>query len=238
MEAKKNHYIHFKTKKIKFESIFDFYIPIVSAKLSVPQWYKDIRRWVGDKPKIYPNRNTTMKHCIPLFDAITAGYQITLPFDLIVEQINNKPNLTWLGDSSMIVKRSKSIFEPMSTPVGFSSEMYGIVIPLSFSLPKGYSFLFTQPMNRFDLPTMTMSAIVDADIEIYAGEAPLFIKDGFEGIIEQGTPIAQIIPFKRENWKAVSTKGLNKKAELNKKRSISVISGWYKLNGWKRKSYK
>ena len=31
---------------------------------------------------------------------------------------------------------------------------------------------------------------------------PQQIEEGFEGIIEEGTPILQIIPFKRESWKA------------------------------------
>lgn len=223
--------------KFKYENIFDYYNVLSPAKNNVPQWYKDIARWIGDKPKIYPSRNHTMKHCIPLLDSITSGYVITLPYDVMVEQKNNKPFLTWLSDGEQIVKRDKKTFEPMPTPIGFHNEMFAIRIPMSFKLPKGYSLIFTQPFNRFDLVTMTMTAIIDADSEIYSGEAPLFIKEGFEGVIKQGTPIAQLIPFKRENWVSEETKGLNNKASLNHKRSTSILSGWYKNNIWKRKSY-
>lgn len=223
--------------KFKYENIFDYYDVLIPSKQNVPQWYKDIARWIGDKPKIYPNRNHTMKHCIPLFDGLTAGYTVVFPYDVIVEQKNNKPFLTWLGPEDQIVKRTSKAFEPMPTPIGFYNEMFAIRIPMSFKVPKGYSVLFTQPMNRFDLVTMTMSAIVDADSEIYSGEAPFFLKEGFEGIIEQGTPIMQLIPFKRENWKREQVEGLNNKANINRSKSTSVLSGWYKNNIWKRKSY-
>lgn len=223
--------------KFKYENIFDYYDVLVPTKNNVPQWYKDITRWIGGKPKIYPSRNHTMKHCMPLFDGLTSGYQLVLPYDIMVEQRNGKPVLTWLSTGDQIIKRDSKGFEPMPTPAGFHNEMYAIRIPMSFKLPRGYSVLFTQPMNRFDLVTMTMSAIIDADSEIYSGEAPFFIKENFEGVIEQGTPIAQLLPFKREEWQREQVQGLNDKANINRGKSTSVLSGWYKNNIWKRKSY-
>ena len=43
-------------------------------------------------------------------------------------------------------------------------------------------------------------AIVDTDKEVLNFHFPMWLKKNFTGIITKGTPLAQIIPFKRESW--------------------------------------
>jgi hypothetical protein len=69
------------------------------------------------------------------------------------------------------------------------------------------------------------------------GNLPFFLKEGFEGIIPKGTPIAQIIPFKRESWNLQKDAALVNESRLNSRNSDSVIFGWYKKTIWKKKSY-
>ena len=72
--------------------------------------------------------------------------------------------------------------------------------------------MITHPLNRNDLPFITISGIVDGNFAISAdGNVPFYIKNNFEGIIPQGTPIAQLIPFYRQNWFFKIKKGLVKK---------------------------
>ena len=40
------------------------------------------------------------------------------------------------------------------------------------------------------------------DKEVLNFHLPMWLKKDFIGIIKKGTPIAQIIPFKRDNWTA------------------------------------
>jgi hypothetical protein len=98
--------------------------------------------------------------------------------------------------------------------------------------------LFTHPLNRHDLPFTTLSGIVDGGLVMNPrGQIPFFVKEGFEGIIPQGTPIIQLIPYRQENWIHRKTKGmLNKSNEHNLKTS-SLIYGWYKKTFWTRKKY-
>jgi hypothetical protein len=103
-------------------------------------------------------------------------------------------------------------------------------------IPGGYSLLITHPLNRFDLPFQTLSGVVD-NFHLYDGDLPFLLKKGFRGVIPMGTPIAQILPFKRENWKSVKDASIVKQAELNRRYSTSVFKGWYKNNIWKRKTY-
>ena len=62
------------------------------------------------------------------------------------------------------------------------------------------------------------------------------VKEGFMGKIEKGTPIAQVIPIKREAWKSevVPPKEENRFL-LDKLRTIVDFS--YKIRWWNKKSY-
>jgi hypothetical protein len=64
-----------------------------------------------------------------------------------------------------------------------------------------------------------------------------YLKEGFEGFIPQGTPIAQIIPIKNESWNAKNVKGMVEEGKKSKLRSTLVYSGWYKNTWWTKKDY-
>lgn len=68
--------------------------------------------------------------------------------------------------------------------------------------PKGYSVLMTHPINRFDLPFLTLTGIIDCSGYINGGLLPFFIKKDFVGVIPAGTPYAQVIPLKNEDWQS------------------------------------
>jgi hypothetical protein len=76
--------------------------------------------------------------------------------------------------------------------------MHGWII----KTPPGWSCLITHPVGYNNLPIQTMTGIVDTDVLDTPVNSPFMIKKGFEGIIEKGTPMFQIIPFKRSDWKA------------------------------------
>jgi hypothetical protein len=55
-------------------------------------------------------------------------------------------------------------------------------------------------MHR-DLPFTILPGVVDTDRYTAPVNFPFLINDpNFEGLIPAGTPIAQVIPFKREPW--------------------------------------
>ena len=70
-----------------------------------------------------------------------------------------------------------------------------------------------------------------------AGNHPFLIKEGWEGIIEKGTPIIQIIPFKRENWQSQEDYRVFQIGEANATQSKSKLYGWYKQNSWNKKTF-
>lgn len=211
-----------------------------SMKSKIPQWYKDADKFVNGKITIPDFK--TFKMCIPFLDSLTTGFCMTLPADLYVEQMINdegEPDIkiSWLCKNPPLIERVGDEVKGMPKPKEYSPRSFAWRTHISFELPKGYSCIFTHPLNRLDLPFITLSGVIDADYEFPPGNVPFLIRKDFSGIIPKGTPIAQIIPFKREEWTLSREVGLSKKALENGEKSFLVMWGWYKKNQWKRKTY-
>jgi hypothetical protein len=175
---------------------------------------------------------------MPFFDSFTVGYTIPLPADIYVTiGGDGLPNYSWRDNQAQFLTL-RDITPGVSVPIPdefFQQEPIWNAY-FSLELPKGYSMLITHPLNRYDLPFITRTGIVD-DFKLYGGNLPFLLKKGFEGMLEAGTPIAQVIPFKREDWKLEPSPGLYKEAFINGARSNNRLRGWYKENIWKKKSY-
>lgn len=234
--------IMFNRPTLQYESAVNEYPNIISlAKNNIPEWYKKIPKW--NKNEIYSidsGFNHTVKQCTPFLETLTTGYMVTLPFDLYVKNNGGAPYLTWKsanGDKHMPSFRN-GVSDLNLVPAGFYPFEYAWKFNCSFKVPKKYSILITHPLNRNDLPFITISGIVDGNFAISAdGNVPFYIKNNFEGIIPQGTPIAQLIPFYRQNWFFKIKKGLVEEGQKNRFKSNSVISGYYKKFFWQRKNY-
>jgi hypothetical protein len=224
---------------LKYESAVDIYPNIIApAKNHVPEWYKKIPKWKNNEIfKVEEGFGHSMKLCMPFLDSLTSGYMILLPNDLYVKNQDGAPYLTW-KDAEFPPKWRKDVSNPNIVPSGHFPLEYTWQISVAYTIPQGYSMLVTHPFNRSDLPFTTLTGIVDGGLVMsHIGSLPFYIKEGFEGIIPQGTPIAQILPFCKQDWSSRITKGLVKDGEKHNKSSLRVISGWYKKTFWARKNY-
>lgn len=225
---------------LKYESSLEEYPKsIVPAKSKVPDWYKAIDRWMDDKVVNEQNViGNSVKQCMPFLDSLTSGYMITLPYDIYVKNHEGMPYLIWKDSNENHPKWRPTVAHPNLIPTGFAPMEYTWDLCVSFQVPFGYSMLVTHPLNRYDLPFLTLSGIIDGGYSVNPhGNFPFYMKQGFEGMIEQGTPVAQIIPFRQESWTANEIKGLNDKGKLAAKKSDLVFSGWYKKTFWTKKYY-
>jgi hypothetical protein len=226
-----------KSLPFKYENKEDWMPSVLSAKNVIPKWYKSTQNVELANVKSLP-LILNIKACIPFLDALTSGYMLTTPMDLAIRVDGGIPIFTWHGgDINPVVVRDPVLTGQMPIPHGYNTTHFVWNTATAFKLPKGYSCLVTHPLNRFDLPFITLSGVIDGDAIFHQGNIPFFVKDGFEGIIKRGTPIMQIIPFKRENWKLEKEEGLIKKGHQNVLTSFAHTVGWYKKNSWKRKNY-
>jgi hypothetical protein len=233
----------FKRKPVlKHESSLEEYPNIiVPAKTKIPEWYKKMSMHKcgkiinDDNP---PRIDLTLKHCMPFLDSLTLGYMINLPYDLYVKNQNGEPYVCWKINDENAPRWRGLVASENLVPEGFTPVEYTWNMCVSFEVPKGYSILLTHPLNRYDLPFFTLTGVIEGGFTAYHnGNVPFYIRKGFEGIIEQGTPVAQIIPFRQETWTSKITKGLVEKAKLLSKKEKLALCGFYKKTFWKKKKY-
>ena len=80
------------------------------------------------------------------------------------------------------------------------------------------------------MPFTIFSGVVDTDTYQVPVAFPFVLKEpNFEGMIPAGTPIAQVIPFKRESWKMeISGKELVDLAQQQSTRIMTKFFDAYK----------
>ena len=230
----------FKKKPIiKYESAIPTYPDIFSPAVKhVPDWYKKIPKYKDNEIfTMERGFKFTVKNCVPFLDSLTTGYMILLPFDLYVKNNNGSPYLTWKY-AEFTPEWRDSVADDNLVPHGHFPREYTWKVGVANTIPTGFSMLLTHPLNRHDLPFTTLSGIVDGGLVLNPlGNIPFYIKNGFEGVIPQGTPIIQVIPFRQENWLSKKTKGLVQKGYEHNVKTLSVFTGWYKKTFWTRKKY-
>lgn len=214
---------------------------ISSAKKHVPDWYKSIKSYNYGNIKFDNNGKVVrnIKSCIPFLDSLTTGYMIELwcDIDVRLDSDGQSHYFTW-GDADPIpVGFRDPNLNDIPTPLGCEPFHYVWRNPYCIKTPKDYSLLITHPFNRFDLPFTTLTGIVDAQNTLGPGTMPFFMKKDFEGIIERGTPIMQVIPFKKENWSTEYDDKIILEGIANRKKSNNTFFGFYKKNSWIKKSY-
>lgn len=218
-----------KTQKIKFTScVPEINIPHpVPASRMVPEWY---RRLPGSAEKV-----ETVKKCVPVLDALTSGYMITLPVDV---HFNNETKQFWYEAPFQINSDHYSV-QTQGVEIGdeFDQQPHKWINQWRIETPKGYSCLFVHPLNRMDLPFRSFTGIVDTDRHPIIINFPFVMKKDFYGRIPAGTPIIQIIPFKRDDWSidVVDNKPFKDHPEAHEVENPPF--GWYKRKWWTRKIY-
>ena len=181
--------------------------PVVASKV-LPDYYKQMPSLSsGDKPVFSESGDPseTMKKCMPVFDAMTAGYLITLVTDVYVEDREHHGKVfTWPADNfAAISSHPDGQFPGLPIPDGYDTvSAYKFNNPWQVITPPGYSCLFVQPMWHYDLPFHVFPGVVDTDKHPVPVNFPFLMRKDFEGYLRKGTPIAQVIPFRREEFVA------------------------------------
>jgi len=229
--------------KISFVEIHKIdprYYPVPSSKL-MPKWFQQMTPYVNN---VKSPGGMTVKRCIPVFDAITSGYTILLPMDLFITfeyqngQRAQKTEWSHINDFGLVQNHAPQQFSTYPEVIpGMPAKK--LVNPFGIITPPGYSCLFTQPMHQEASPIKVFEGIVDTDQQHIVNFPYIYKDQDFEGIIPAGTPIVQIIPFKREKWKMEFDNKKNIKTMEGFHRKVGAnLFGQYKNFFWTRKEYK
>jgi len=217
------------------------------AVKQLPKWFVDAKPYekianAPDDGKIHfrsRTANATYKKCTPLLDSLSAGYIIPLWTDVMIEQDDGVPAIYWKTHEDIFKIHGQSS-RNIPAPEGYDQIVYKYNNCWIPQTPKGYSCLITSPFGYKDLPFHPVSAIVDTDRSTLELVFPMWVKSGFEGIVEKGTPLVQIIPFKRDDWN--STFDYYEDGEyrniVEEKNFNSTMIGHYLKNHHSKKKFK
>jgi len=221
------------------------------VKLNLPDWYKKLEHRTDYK---------TVKGCIPFLDAMTFGYLLRIPLDYqiqhnVVEEVEGVqkrvfrvkvPEVNFHNRLNISIQDEKPSFHPKQQVEGWSNvdknngpHFYKIANPWHIITPPGYSCLFVPPLNNHDDRFSIIPGIVDTDKWNKTINFPFMINGDkykeLDTIIKKGTPYAQIIPFKRDDWK-MSIEDVDKNEKVDKRWIYPLrLLHNYKTDFWSKK---
>ena len=170
----------------------------VSAIKAAPDYFRTIKPQSSEHPS-----SGTVKRCVPFLDALSAGFVIPMWCDVYVLARNGElsidfpPNFAQaetLGyhGSVQIPKHPLA-----NRPYGNMPMKW--INPWVIETEPGVSCIFTPPLNHMETRFKLLDGVVDTDTYYNNINFP-FLWTGGDGefFIAKGTPMVQVIPFRRE----------------------------------------
>jgi hypothetical protein len=215
---------------------------------TIPEWFRKADRFAinpyTNEPWINPadgGKVPTWKACPAVFDVMASGYALRTPCDIEFSLINGKITARVLDPQYQDFCGPREEMPQFEHPTGYYKEHFAWWMDWAIEVPEGYSVLYTHPMNRFELPFLSTSGVVDNDKVNLPGTMPFFIREGWTGILEAGTVYSQLFPFKRDSWESevfVEDPNLLYKKNMDNAAKYRVPNGGvYKNEVWEKRTY-
>jgi len=209
-----------------------FFPPKLASK-NIPDWYKKTEAYNED----FPVPRGTIKKCMPIFDIITSGYILYTQVDVRVSKgLDGNPFYKWPSTDPIDFH---PVLQAPLHPANNGAPYPKWINPYGIKTPPGYSSLFIQPSHRESLFTI-FPGIVDTDTYTAPVHFPFVLNNlSWEGLIPAGTPIAQVIPIKRNSWiHELGSDKDKKEIDMIIDKIKVLFHNNYKNFFWKRKEYK
>lgn len=175
--------------------------PTLASK-KVPDWFKKIDVELEYRRDQFGAKAFTAKKCVPMLDAFTTGFIIPVQFEINV--ITNHDLSIMKVTDSRGLHGVEGFSHHDSSQLGGKNQPHWPSIPIKFhnkwiiKTAPGWSTLFVPPLNHFNENFEAMSGIVHTDDYINTVNFPcIWKKPNFDGRVKVGTPLVQVIPFKR-----------------------------------------
>lgn len=207
----------------------------VPAVKAFPDYFRTIRPQSDSNPQ-----SGTVKRCVPFLDALSSGFIIPLWCDVYVLASNGELHIEFprrfaqqetLGSHPQIQIPN----HPLSKkPYGEMALKF--INPWVIETDPGVSCIFTSPLNHFETRFKILDGVVDTDTYYNQVNFP-FLWTGGDGefIIPKGTPLVQVIPYKRESFKLeISPVDTDRQAKSFAKLGTRIKNG-YREEFWHKK---
>lgn len=225
--------------------------PILASK-ALPEWFKNLSR---DIEGIHKSEAGTIKRCVPVLDAMCQGFVIPLWADLYVKiEVNRDPSLNQkyiqhfrfkdafevgaFGERPLDIHTWDQVGDDCDLkkyPCGKGLAKFNS--PWVIETPPDWSVQIKNPANNFKWDIRLMEGVVDSDTFHSPINLP-FVWTGDragEWVIPKGTPLAQVIPFKRDDLSlevgAMDTPRVRKTNQM----IASKMTGAYRTEFWHKR---
>jgi len=202
----------------------------------IPDWYKqtDMRPF-EDAPL-----DKSVRACMPFMEALTFGWVIPTPTDISIIYTSDGLEVKWSDTSGFKPVGNHEKEQVGGDAFPHDGEILKFNLPYALRTPEGVSTLYMPPLNRVETRFRPFSGVVDTDKYMNESNIPaLLLDDDFEGIIEAGTPLVQVIPFERDSLVNQSkTRTATEEEEEWLERTgdaVPAVDAYYKEEVWKPK---
>lgn len=223
--------------------------PSINAR---PDWWKDMGKYFHNDGTRLPkdlthNLFATVRNCPGIDDTFNFGYTVYFPVDFYIDATDQDEIYCFAPDvdTSSISSTNLNIVEINSKIMMSSFKISNDFHPVSMKINSlwgiktdpGYSIWISQPVHQNDLPFKIVDGIVDSDVYPLRFPISFFVRKNFKGVLKAGTPMYQVIPFKREDF--VSHIVDLDKEEVDRIATIQPtrFTNSYKRLFWKRKKF-
>jgi hypothetical protein len=244
-----------KPSKVKFINTLPkmknvFPEPEPSSK-NIPSWYKKVESFYDNDPTPNNgNQQLTVKRCVAFLDVLSSGYILKAPFDIYVDTTQESPKFDVPEAMKALVSIGNKAFlgaHDLKQVPGYPFDhdqyveyLFRVNMIWVVETDPGYSALFINPQHHDVTPFFAISAIIDTDTYPSNGLMSFLVKKNFKGVVPKGTPLMQVIPFKREEYISEYIETKEKVSEVNRITLFvrSVFNSGYKKFLWHKKSYR
>jgi len=212
--------------------------PPFPAKTYVPDWFRKLP--AIDEGKVATNdTGLTIKRCMPFLDAMTTGWIIPLPATVRLELRDGGRRVEAGWDFDRTLVSFHGAHQVRGNPMGdrAACKFHNV---WTIVTPPGWSCLFVNPLNRPNGLFEVIAGVVDTDTY----RAPIhfpFFPVGPDGLheIEKGSPLVQVIPFRRDSAEIAAEIRAERPAEAADRgtiaRNTTASPGWYRTQARARR---
>jgi len=184
------------------------HFPPVPASNVLPEWYKNLPRYVIDKSglnatemaKIGYQTPQTIRGCLPVLDYMKSGYIIKASADIIVtpKTLDGKKDWDW---ASPAMRCEGHPHEQCPIDIDGTKHIYFKVMnSWRVKTPAGCSCYFYQPDFFLQGKLKLFPAVVDTDTYTDSVNFPGIIIANETFLIRAGDPLMVVFPFVRTAW--------------------------------------
>jgi hypothetical protein len=171
--------------------------PVPAIKVA-PDYFRQVKPQTDSNPN-----SSTVKRCVPFLEALSAGFIIPLWCDVYVLARNGEISIDFPPNFAQAeTLGSHSSAQIPKHPL--ANKPYGNmpmkwINPWVIETEPGVSCIFTPPLNHMETRFKLLDGVVDTDTYYNNINFP-FLWTGGDGefFIAKGTPLVQVVPFRRE----------------------------------------